>query len=134
MEVSLLRVADYALVSNDGKLSVIGLFDNINAHAFPVVHPSMTLVVEFRARSSEFNREFPVEIQLVDEDGQTVFGANINLNVSGPPGLPVVNVPQIFNLQMAKFDRPGVYEFSVFVNNDLKASYPFTVIQLQPAH
>lgn len=46
MEVSLALLADYANVTREGKLNLLGLFDRIDARAVPWVHPQMQLVLQ----------------------------------------------------------------------------------------
>src|SRR5215217_3944288 len=47
MEVKLAVLADYANVSQDGKLNIMGIFQEINAPSLPFPLPQMFLVVPF---------------------------------------------------------------------------------------
>jgi hypothetical protein len=49
MEVSLLLTADYASVSKDNKLNIMGIFSRIYVREFPGRHTQMFLVVQLRA-------------------------------------------------------------------------------------
>ena len=49
MRVPLAVLADYANVTTDGKLNIMGIFNRIFASALPVVHPQMRLVMRFQA-------------------------------------------------------------------------------------
>jgi len=49
MEVVLAVLADYANVSQEGKLNIMGIFDIISSEKFPTFHPEMKLVVQFEA-------------------------------------------------------------------------------------
>jgi hypothetical protein len=49
MEVTVAVLADYANVSQDGKLNIMGIFQEINATSLPFVLPQMYLVMSFSA-------------------------------------------------------------------------------------
>jgi len=49
MDLTYLLAADYANITRDGKLNVMGIFSIINAPGFPAVHPQMYLVAQLTA-------------------------------------------------------------------------------------
>src|SRR5215217_4763717 len=69
MEVKLAVLADYANVSQDGKLNIMGIFQEINATALPFPLPQMYLVLTFEAGPAEFGSEKQLRVVLVDSDG-----------------------------------------------------------------
>ena len=52
MNVRLAVLADYANVTGDGKLNILGIFDRINLLQIPAVHPQMHLVLRIEAHPS----------------------------------------------------------------------------------
>ncbi|SRR5258708_7517038 len=130
MELSFLHVADYANVTGDQKLNVMGIFGNITASGFPTVHPEMYLVAQLSASAAEYGRQFKLSIKLLDEDASKElisFAQDISVPV-GQGGLPVqMNV----NLRLVNtlFPSPGTYEFVVLVDGDDKGSRRLEVIQ-----
>ena len=50
MKIDLALVCDYAIIDQYGKLSVLGLFEHIWVHEFPVVHPRLHLVLRLMGR------------------------------------------------------------------------------------
>ena len=56
MKLLLLMAADYANITGDGKLNVIGIFNDINAFNFPARHPSMHLVARLGAEPEEYGQ------------------------------------------------------------------------------
>jgi len=129
MEVTLAVLADYANVSREGKLNILGIFDIIYAQNFPASHPQMQLVLRFEADIVEAGKTKKVEIQLMDADGKTPFVLSGELTVGqGRPGEPVRS-DHILTINNMKFENPGDYVFNILVNEELKARVPLKVIK-----
>ena len=128
MELKMGLIADYANITQDGKLNVMGIFSRILAQAFPVTHPVMHLVLVFNAGTAERGREKEVQIRLLDDDGQSVIDINGKFTVPDQPGA-TVDLQQIFAIQLLQFKKPGHYAFHVLINGDTKAILPLAVEQ-----
>ena len=57
MEIPFLLVADYANITVEQKLNVMGIFGNIGASQFSFMHPEMYLVAQLKARPAEYERK-----------------------------------------------------------------------------
>ena len=76
MQVKFALLADYAIISRDGKLSVLGIFDEINLATIPGVMPTpMNLVVSITGEASEVGNSFDLELLLWDQDGNELFAS-----------------------------------------------------------
>jgi hypothetical protein len=126
MQIKLAVLADYANVTAEGKLNILGIFDRINVSQVPAVHPQMHLILRLEAHPAERDRQHKVEIRLHDPDGQTVFEVKGDIVPSGPPGQTIAT-NQILTLNNLQLEKPGGYMFIVFVNNDLKTEVPLGV-------
>ena len=129
MDVSLAVLADYAIVSQDGKLSIMGIFDSINPHQpFPFSLPQMYLVVAYTAGAAEYGSEKDVEIVLLSEDGRRLLSLKQKMVVPRPeiPG-SLAQMNQIAGLSRYKFTEAGSYEFSILVGGEEKGSVPLRV-------
>src|SRR5688572_24298351 len=126
MHVKLAVLADYANVTGDGKLNILGIFDRMNVVNLPAVHPQMNLVLRLEAHPAEHDRAHPVEIRLHDPDGETIFQVSGEIVPQGSPG-QTVSTNQILTLNNLQLTKTGDYTFIVLVNNDLKAEVPLTV-------
>jgi uncharacterized protein DUF6941 len=73
MQINFAHLCDYASVSREGKLSVMGIFDKINAQQLPYTHPQAFLAFQIEINSAEAGRPFAIEIHCVDADGNEVF-------------------------------------------------------------
>jgi len=125
MQVKLALLADYANVTAEGKLNILGIFDRITVQDLPVVHPQMHLILRLEAHAAERNRTHNVEIRLHDPDGDTVFEVKGEMVPHAGPGSSATN--QILTLNNLQLSKVGGYTFVVFVNNDLKSEIPLAV-------
>jgi hypothetical protein len=126
MQVKLALLADYANVTAEGKLNILGVFDRINIAEIPAVHPQMHFILRLEAHSAERDRAQNIEIRLYDPDGQTVFEVKGDMVPHGKPGQTIAT-NQILTLNNLQLSKTGGYMFVVFVNNDLKTEIPLGV-------
>ena len=126
MQVKLALLADYANVTAEGKLNILGIFDRIRVQDVPVVHPQMHLILRLEAHAAERGRSHPVEIRLHDPDGQTVFEVRGEVVPHGAVGHAIAT-NQILTLNNLQLTKTGGYTFVVLVNNDLKYELPLEV-------
>ena len=127
-------IADSANVSREGKLNILGIFQNIGANTVPATHPQISLVLTFQAERGDANSEHPIKIQMVGEDGEVIINIEANLKFSMPPsGEHSVLAHQIFQVANIPFTRFGTYDFNIFVNNEVRKTVSLNVIEVKPA-
>lgn len=131
MQVKLALLADYANITGEGKLNILGIFDRITVQQVPIVHPQMHLILRLESHSAERSRTHNIEIRLHDPDGQTVFEVKGDMIPQGASVLST-STNQILTLNNLQLEKAGGYNFVVFVDNDLKAEIPLAV-ELAPA-
>lgn len=129
MQVPIALFADYANISAEGKLNILGVFDRILVHAFPAVHLQSMLVLRITASAAERGARRDFEIRLIDADGITVSQFRGELAIPEDAPLPV-SINELIRLQAIQFPHPGDYTFHILINGDDKASIPFTVALL----
>ena len=135
MEVALAVLADYANISREGKLNIMGVFDRIWSERFPAVYPQMQLVLRLEANPAEAGAKKAIEIQLMAEDGRRVFGLGMEMafevkDKTKPVG-KLMKTDQIVGLQGIRFDAPGSYQFVILINAETKRTVPLEVLQIQ---
>lgn len=54
MEIEFLHICEKTLVSKGGNLSLIEIFDQINAPGFPAFHPVLNIVVGIRGEKNDY--------------------------------------------------------------------------------
>ena len=135
MNITLAVLADYANVSREGKLNIMGFFDVIHAAVFPSVHPQMQLVLRIEADALEMRRPRNIQVVFADEDGRQIFEIGGPLQMPPAPTTASFHMNQIFMLNGVQLPKAGDYEFKVLISDDLKATVPLKVIaiELNPA-
>jgi hypothetical protein len=136
MQVPLALLADYANVSAEGKLNVMGAFDVINARRFPARHAQMHLVFRLEANPAEAGSKKSLEIKLMAEDGQMLLSLAAELTLEAKGLVPIgetLRSNHIIGLQNVKFEKAGAYQFAILINEDVKAIVPLKVQELPPA-
>lgn len=128
MEVKLKALADFASVTSEGKLNIMGIFDEINPPALPFVLPLLHLVISYDAGPAEFDMERSARVVLLTADGQALVSLEQPVRIPRPerPGARA-QVNQIVALAGITLDRPGDYSFAILIDNDEKAAIPFHV-------
>ena len=125
--MALALLADYANVTKEGKLNLLGLFDRINAPNLPWTHPQMQLVLSLEATPAEWDSSKNVEIKLLDADGKPKLTIGSDLKVPrGQSGRNVI-VNSIIAINNLRFDTEGDYAFHILVGGDDKKTIPLRV-------
>jgi len=128
MELTFVLLADYANISREGKLNVLGIFNRITAGSFPARHPQMQLVTRLTASPAEYGTKRMLTIKLLAEDGEEMVNIPRELEVPRGEGRKV-ELNHILVLNDVLFHEPGEYCFSVLVDNDEKGAVPLVVTQ-----
>ncbi len=126
MKIDLALACDYALIDQFGKLSVMGIFEHIWVHHFPVVHHRLHLVLRLKGRRTELG-EHRVRIRLVDENDSEIINGNGTVTFAEPPaGITEVEAGTVLVFDVP-LDHAGPYRFEIFIDDEQAASVPLTV-------
>ena len=132
MHLDFAVVADYALVDQAGKISVLGIFQHIWVQQFPAMHPRLHLVLRLKGKRTEIG-EHAVQIRLMDEADTELLGGSGNVTFAEPPaGVTDIEAAAILAFDVP-FPHAGVYRFDITIDNDRKATVPITVSQMPQA-
>lgn len=126
-------LCDYAMISNEGKGSIIGIFKQVNVPSLPFQLPSFFVAFEIGVHPSEMNREFDLRVEFVDADGGKIWGVDGKINIQGkaPPGSRPAMLQHI-HISGLTFTRTGGHEVNVLINGEVKGSIPFDVVRVSP--
>jgi hypothetical protein len=129
MHLDFAVVADYALVDQAGKISVLGIFQHIWVQQFPATHPRLHLVLRLKGRRTEIG-EHAVRIRLLDDQDAEVLGGNGSVTFAEPPaGVTEIEAAAILVFDVP-FPHPGAYRFEITIDDARAAEVPITVSQM----
>ena len=112
-----------------GKLSLMGLFENIYAPKFPAVHPRIAILTEWSGGQGEFG----IKMRILAPDGKTVIReTNSKMSLNGV-NYKHRDVSLHLNVE---FKTPGTYWVENYLDKELINSIPLNVVQVkeQPVH
>ncbi len=115
MKPLLFLAADYANITGDGKLNVMGIFNDIYSFNFPARHSSMHLVAKLGAELEEYDQTRNFVVKLLDADASHIMDVSGQFQIpKGERGRkPEVNI--ILELKDVVFPNPGIYQFVLLI-------------------
>ena len=129
MSEAALRLAalcDHALVGQDGKVSLLGIFRNISVRGLPAQHPRMFLVAILNLEVGAHT----VVVRLRSPDGAPAMPSAPEISVHAVAGQDVNVIVELNNLN---FHAYGNYRFDLEVDGSTVGSLPVSVVQMQSA-
>ncbi len=119
-----------AATDQQGKLNVLGAFDNIWTKKVPAIHPACAVVARIRFEKIE-EGSHPIRIHVIDEDGKPIgpkLDGNVNVRIGDDIDSSVANI--VLNIQRLKFEKYGQYRFDLAIDNQIMGSLPFYVREM----
>jgi hypothetical protein len=129
VNATLAVAADNANVSTDGKLNILGAFQEYTASTFPDLVASVTLVISWDAEPVEFGTQKEVYITFMGPEPEwkvVLPPVAVAIPEASRPGEPAT-AHQIVTLRELPLLRPGPHAFSVVVGGEPKARIPLYV-------
>lgn len=115
-------LCDYASVSREGKLSMAGIFENINVRTLPTHHPLMFIVTNIGGVNN--SDKFTCKLVLNDQSQKQL--ASISQEVRVDPQHNFGFIGQFVNI---RFETIGEYAIKFFIDNKEIGTHPFQVKQ-----
>lgn len=112
-----------------GKISLMGLFENIYANNFPAVHPRLAIITEW----SDGRGDFDLKMQIRSHDRKDILRETASKLKLTDLNFRHRDVSIHFNID---FKSPGTYWIENYLDGELIASIPLKVVQIreQPLH
>jgi hypothetical protein len=133
MKIEIFSLCD-AATDNQGKLNILGTFDQIFAAKMPVVHPACAIAMRLRFDKME-EGVHRVNLQLVNPDGIPVFRpmeGEVNPRMAEDVESVAVNL--ILNFQHIKFDEYADYQINLSIDDVGMAVLPLRVREMPRQH
>lgn len=125
MQVVLAALADYALVDQAGRLSVVGIFSQVWVQAFPAEHRRTHLVIRVIGKRTEIG-EHKIRIRFLDPDGRELFGGEGTFRFGEPPaGVTFVEAAVILAYDLP-LPKAGRYDVELALDGELSTHLPLT--------
>jgi hypothetical protein len=121
LELHSLLLCDYALTAQDGKVSAIGLFSQINVNRLPSTHGRLFIVAVLEADAGEHR----VTLQVTGPNGQPLLGRPPQLRMDVPPNATTANI--VADLKGLQLKELGRHRVELRAGDRLLGSTPFTV-------
>lgn len=133
MKIEIFSLCD-AATDNQGKLNILGTFDQIYAAKMPVVHPACAIAMRLRFDKMEEGIH-RVNLELVNPDGIPVFrpmAGEVNPRMAEDVESVAVNL--ILNFQHIKFDEYADYQINLTIDDVGMAVLPLRVREMPRPH
>jgi len=115
-------LCDYASVSREGKLSMNGIFENINVRQLPTPHPLMFIV----ANISGVNDKDKFTCELIQDDKGQKQIATISQEVKVDPRRNFGFIGQFVNV---RYEAIGDYTIKFYIDNKEIGSHSYKIRQ-----
>ena len=122
-EIRLAALCDHAVVGQDGKVSLLGVFRNISVTGLPAQHPRMFLVAILGLDAGTHQ----VVVRLRKPDGGQSMPNAPELSVNAIAGQDVNVIVELNNLSFATF---GTHRFDLEIDGDTVGALPVSIVQM----
>ena len=123
-EIRLAALCDHALVGQDGKVSLLGIFRNISVSGLPAQHPRMFLVAILGLDVGSHS----VVVRLMRPDGQQAMPNPPEISVHATAGQDVNVIVELNNMNFTTY---GTHKFQISVDGDAIGDLPVSIMQMQ---
>lgn len=120
----------YTIICDDvrqeagGKISLMGLFENIYATSFPVLHPRLAMMSEW----SDGRGDFVVTTRIVSPDRKTVLRETASKMSLSDSHYKHRDISLHLNIEI---QSPGTYWIEHYLDNELISSIPLNVVHIR---
>jgi hypothetical protein len=123
-DIRLAALCDHALVGQDGKVSLLGIFRNISVSGLPAQHPRMFLVAILGLDVGPHS----VVVRLLKPDGQQAMPNPPEISVHAAAGQDVNVIVELNNMNFTSY---GMHKFQLSVDGDAIGDLPVAIMQMQ---
>ena len=121
LELHTLLLCDYALTAQDGKISAVGVFSQINVARLPAAHGRCFIVAILEASSGPHE----LTIQVISPSGKPSLQQAPRLRIEVPPSATSANI--VAELKGMRIEEIGRHRIEVRAGDRVLGSSPFTV-------
>lgn len=121
LQLHTLLLCDYALTAQDGKISAVGVFSQINVARLPATHGRCFIVAILEAEPGPHE----LSIQVVSPSGRDTLTQAPRLRIEVPPNATTANI--VADLKGMRLEEIGRHRIEVRSDGRRLGSAPFNV-------
>ena len=118
-------ICDHAMRDENGKVSLIGIFEMIHSRVFPSTHPLMTVYMKITGAEGKYIWRF----ELVRLEDDMVVAERVLGEATYADRLATHEV--LLSIGLVTFEKPGRYEYRIYGNLSVVGTKTFQVVPLQ---
>lgn len=128
MKINYGFLADYASLSREGKLSIMGIFSRIGVPELPATHPQAYIAFEVEMHYGEVGEAFELRVEIRDPEGAVLFERKGRMQAKGDvrPG-DIPRIQQILPVQNLELQREGRHDVNFYIQGEMKRAVSFEV-------
>lgn len=123
-EIRLAALCDHAIVGQDGKVSLMGIFRNISVSGLPAQHPRLFLVAILDLEMGSHS----VVVRLLRPDGEQALPNPPEIAVQASAGQDVNVIVELNNMSFTTY---GPHRFQLSVDGEVLGDLPVAIVQMQ---
>ncbi|MGE3278461.1 MAG: hypothetical protein AB7J40_01505 [Candidatus Altimarinota bacterium] len=133
IKVLFAHLCEKAFLSQNGNLNLIGIFERVTSHQFPISFPQLSIVTSLEGETGQ--HQMVIKIVNATSGEELIKPITLNINIeakqdaqqpAGPQHLRIIG--DINNLNIKEL---GKYEVQIFLNNEKAYSVPFAAEKAQ---
>src|SRR5690606_36613970 len=132
IKVLFAHLCEKAFLSQSGNLNLIGIFERVTSHQFPISFPQLSIVTSLEGE--EGKHQLTIKIVNIKNSEEIIKPITLNINIearkdsqmTGPQHLRIIG--DINNLVLKEL---GKYEVQIFLNKEKVYTVPFAVEKTQ---
>jgi hypothetical protein len=121
LELHTLLLCDYALTAQDGKISAVGVFSQINIARLPATHGRCFIVAILEAAPGAHELSF----QVISPTGKPTLQQAPRLRIEVPPTATTANI--VADVKGMRLEEIGRHRLEVRSRDQILGTSPFTV-------
>lgn len=121
LQLHTLLLCDYALTAQDGKISAVGVFSQINVGRLPATHGRCFIVAILEATAGPHELSF----QVISPTGKPTLQQAPRLRIEVPASASTANI--VADLKGMRLEEIGRHRIEVRAGDQLLGSSPFVV-------
>lgn len=132
MITEIFTICDFAQDAGNGKLTIVGTFDNVNSPVFPCMHPQCALAVRMRFSNKE-NGAHTANIKFKNAKGEIVLPEiKCDLNVPAT-AQDYTTTNMVFNFSNLPIKEPGKIVIELYVDDEWQSGLTLNSNKVQIA-